>query len=64
MGPWFRQFEALIWAASIAVGVLIYALGALATKDYVNLKHESVTIILTEIREDVKEIKAELKAKK
>ena len=64
MGPWYKQFEALIWAASVALGVLIYTIGAFATKEYVNLKHESVTEILHEIREDVRDIKTELRERK
>lgn len=67
MGKWFRQFEALIWAASIGIMVVAYAYGAFATKDFVDqkvelieAKHESAVSILKEIREDVKQIRGDI----
>lgn len=67
MGKWFKQFEAIIWACSIGIMVVVYAYGAFATKEYVNQKeqllnqkHESAISILKEIREDVKEIRRDV----
>ena len=56
MGKWFRQFEALIWAASLAIATLAFAYQSFATKEYVNQKHESVMDVLTEIRASVRTI--------
>jgi len=57
MGNWFKQFEALIWAATIALACLMFMFQAFATKEYVELKHENVIDILSEIRTDIREIK-------
>lgn len=57
MGKWFKQFEALVWAATIALGALVFVYQAFATKEYVDIKHEGVVNILTEIRQDVREIR-------
>ncbi len=66
-GKWFKQFEALIWAVSIGVSIVVYAYGAFATKEFVNqkvelmnTKHESAVSLLKEIREDVKDIKKDI----
>lgn len=56
MGKWLKDFQALIWAATIAVGLISYAYQSFATKEFVNTKHESVMGVLSEIRESVKTI--------
>ena len=58
MGKWFKQFEALIWAATIALACMLFMFQAFATKEYVDIKHEGVMDILREIRTDVREIRA------
>lgn len=58
MGKWFKDFEALVWAATIAVGSMVFIFQAFATKEYVDTKHEGVMEVLKEIREDVREIRA------
>jgi hypothetical protein len=57
MGNWFKQFEALIWMATIALVSLIFVYQSFATKEYVDIKHEGVIDILKEIREDVRELR-------
>lgn len=54
MGKWFKQFEALIWAASIALATLAYTYQSFATKEYVDTKHESVMDVLNRIDANVK----------
>lgn len=56
MGKWYKQFEALIWAATVGVGLLTYAYSSFATKEYVNEKHAGVMEVLNDIRTDVKTI--------
>ncbi len=56
MGRWFKQFEALIWAATLAVASLAFAYGTFATTLYVDTKHEGVMDVLNEIRESVRTI--------
>lgn len=56
MGKWFRQFEALIWAVSLAAATLAYTYQSFATKEYVEMKHESVMDVLNRIDQNVKTI--------
>jgi hypothetical protein len=56
MGRWFKQFEALIWAASLIVASMAYVYASFATKDYVDNKHESVMEILHRIDVSVQKI--------
>jgi hypothetical protein len=56
MGTWFKQFESLIWAASIALCALAYCYDSFATKEYVNQKHDSVMDVLKDLREEVQTI--------
>lgn len=58
MGKWFKQFEALIYIATIAVACMLFMFQAFATKEYVDIKHEGVMDVLREIRTDVREIRA------
>lgn len=57
MGKWFRQFEALIWAVSLALASLAFVYQSFATKEYVDVKHEGVMDVLREIRTDVREMR-------
>lgn len=57
MGKWFRQFEAIIWAISLALASLAFVYQSFATKEYVDMKHEGVMDVLKEIRTDVREIR-------
>lgn len=57
MGKWFSQFEALIWFCAIVLGMFAFAAQVIATKEYVDVRHESVMDVLNEIREDVREIR-------
>ena len=56
MGKWFKQFEALIWAATLALVSLAFVYTSFATKEYVDNKHESVMGVLSEMRESLKKI--------
>lgn len=56
MGKWFKQFEALIWAATVALVSLTYVYTSFATKEYVDQKHEGVMDVLREIRSSVQKI--------
>lgn len=56
MGKWFKQFEALIWAATLALATMAYTYQSFATKEYVNQKHESVMDVLKDIRGAVQKI--------
>lgn len=58
MGGWFKQFEALIWVATISVVSLVFMYATFATTQYVDAKHEGVMDVLQEIRQDVREIRA------
>lgn len=64
MGSWFKQFEALVWAATIALGALVFVYQAFATKEFVNVKHEGVMDVLKDIRQDVRDIRHELLEKR
>lgn len=57
MGKWFQQFEALIWAVTLALASLAFVYQSFATKEYVNVKHDGVMDVLKEIREDVRELR-------
>ena len=56
MGRWFKQFESLIWAATLALASLAFVYQSFATKEYVDVKHQGVMDVLTEIREHVRTI--------
>lgn len=56
MGKWFQQFEALIWAASIALISLVYIFQAFATKEYVDAKHENVVNTLIQMQSTLDKI--------
>lgn len=56
MGKWFRQFEALIWAATLAIASLAFMYTSFATKEYVDQKHQSVVGILQDIKTAVEKI--------
>jgi predicted nucleotidyltransferase len=56
MGKWFKQFEALIWAVTLAVVSLTYVYGSFATKEYVEEKHTSVVETLKHIQETLNKI--------
>lgn len=56
MGRWFRQFEALIWAATLALASLAFVYTSFATKEYVDQKHQSVVGILQDIKASVEKI--------
>ncbi len=43
---WFKEFEALIWAASLAVATLAFIYTSFATKEYVDSKHANVLAIM------------------
>lgn len=61
MGSWFKQFESLIWAVTLALMSLIFMYSSFATKEYVDIKHEGVMELLKDIRDDVREIRAKQK---
>ena len=56
MGKWFKQFEALIWAITIAMGFVVFIFQAFATRDYVDAKHESVVETLRDIKSTLERI--------
>lgn len=56
MGRWFKQFEAIIWAASLALATVAYTYQSFATKEYVETKHESVMDVLNRIDSNVKTV--------
>lgn len=56
MGRWLKQFEALIWAASLAVASLTFMYTSFATKEYVDAKHLSVVGILQDIKASIDKI--------
>lgn len=53
---WFKQFEALIWAATLALTSLGYVYASFATKEYVNQKHDGVMKVLEKIDSAVQKI--------
>lgn len=53
---WFKQFEALIWAASLALATLAYTYQSFATKEYVETKHEGVMEILNRVDRAIEKI--------
>jgi hypothetical protein len=57
MGKWFQQYQALVWAVSLALASLVFVYQTFATTQYVDVKHESVMTVLQDIREDVREIR-------
>lgn len=56
MGKWFKQFEALIWAATLALASLAFVYTSFATKEYVDQKHESVMDVLHRMDDSLKKI--------
>ena len=56
MGKWLKQFESLIWAAMLALTSLAFVYQSFATKEYVDVKHNGVLLILEDIRDSVKKI--------
>lgn len=56
MGKWFKQFEVLIWAVSLALASLAFVYQSFATKEYVDTKHSSVMGILEDIKTSVQKI--------
>lgn len=56
MGKWFRQFEALIWAVTLALASLAFVYTSFATKEYVDQKHQSVVEVLRDIKSSVDKI--------
>ena len=56
MSKWFKQFEALIWAATVALASMGYVYASFATKEYVDQKHNSVVQILERIDTAVQKI--------
>lgn len=61
MGSWFRQFEALIWAATLAAASLLFAYQSFATKEYVELRHNSAMDVLQDIKESQREMRSDIK---
>jgi len=47
---WFKDFQGYVWFASIAVGAILWAFTTFATTNYVDAKHQSVQIQLSEIK--------------
>lgn len=56
MGGWFKKFEALIWAASLAMASLAFVYTSFATKEYVDTKHAGVVQMLQDIKNSVDKI--------
>lgn len=56
MGKWFFQFEKLIWIATLALVSLAFVYSSFATKEYVDVKHDGVVTLLTQIKDSVEKI--------
>ena len=57
---WLNSHQVLMWVIVTVAGAVAYMFTTFATAQYVDVKHESVKEILSEIKSDVKEIKQEL----
>lgn len=67
MGKWFVDFQALVWAATIALGALAWTYSSFATKEalnekdqslrsYVDQKHNSVLHILERVESTLQRV--------
>lgn len=56
MGGWFKKFEALIWAATLAMASLVFVYTSFATKEYVDVKHAGVISMLQGMKDSLDKI--------
>lgn len=56
MSKWLKEFQGLVWAATLIAVALVWAYQSFATIAYVDQKHQGVLEILHEINDHVKTI--------
>ena len=62
MGAWFKQFEALIWAASLGTVAILYLLGTFATQSALAEKEKNLTSYVDQRHDEVQRQLSEMKA--
>lgn len=56
MGKWLKDFQVIVWAATLMAISLVWAYQSFATIAYVDQKHAGVMDILKDIQDRVKTI--------
>lgn len=57
MNKWYEKNQGIIWVVTITVGIMAYAYTTFATVEYVDKKHTDVSAVLSEMKDDLKDVR-------